>query len=249
MTTIRTRLLPTVSLLLVALMVLLLPGTVTHAFPAPKPFPALENHSFRKTEGVPRPPIVQKRIPFGERRRREMAAYSKRHYGRWQWRLKDPKVIVQHYSVTPTLSGLFNTFETDRPDPEFNELPNVCAHFGVARSGRVFQFVSLDRRCRHTVGLNQVSIGIEHVGYSDHQVLSNRKQMRGSLRLTRWLRCRYGIKVENVIGHNESLRSPYHREKVKRLRHVTHGDFKRKAMRRYRKRLRQSGRCPRPSRP
>ena len=38
--------------------------------------------------------------------------------------------------------------------------------------------------------------------------------MAASLRLTRWLRCRYGIGVNNVIGHSESLRSPYHRERV-----------------------------------
>ena len=35
----------------------------------------------------PRPVIVQKPIPYGPRRRAEMAAYSKRHYGTAQWRL------------------------------------------------------------------------------------------------------------------------------------------------------------------
>jgi N-acetylmuramoyl-L-alanine amidase len=41
-----------------------------------------------------------------------------------------------------------------------------------------------------------------------------------------------------VIGHNESLRSPYHRERVARLRRQTHGDMATPAMRRYRARLR-----------
>lgn len=190
-----------------------------------------------------KPSIVQKRIPFGAKRRHEMATYSRRHYGEREWRLEKPKVIVEHYSVTPDISSLYNTFRSDQPDPEFGELPNVCAHFGVARSGRIFQFVSLDNRCRHTVGLNQTAIGIEHVGYSDHEVLSNAKQMRGSLKLTRWLRCRFDIRIRNVIGHNESLSSPFHREKVDSMKTVTHGDFKRSAMNKYRRQLRDSGRC------
>ena len=226
--------------LILASAALILAGSFSPSAPA----------SSQATRGAaPKPPIIQKRIPFGKKRRHEMADYSKRHYGQREWRLTDPKVIVQHYSVTPTIAALYNTFRTDQPDPEFNELPNVCAHFGVARSGKIFQFVSLDNRCRHTVGLNQTSIGIEHVGYSDGEVLSNPKQMRGSLRLTRWLRCRFDIKVKNVIGHNESLSSPYHREKVKEMKRVTHGDFNRSSMRRYRSRLSDAGSCPDVSRP
>ena len=37
-----------------------------------------------------RPPIVWKPIPFGARRKSEMAAYSKHHYGQHTWRLQDP---------------------------------------------------------------------------------------------------------------------------------------------------------------
>jgi N-acetylmuramoyl-L-alanine amidase len=68
--------------------------------------------------------------------------------------------------------------------------------------------------------------------------MGNSRQLRASLALTRGLRCRYGIGVRNVIGHNESLRSPYHRERVARLRRQTHGDMATPAMRRYRARLR-----------
>jgi hypothetical protein len=44
--------------------------------------------------------------------------------------------------------------------------------------------------------------------------------------------------VRNVIGHNESLSSPFHRERVARLRRQTHQDMARAAMRVYRARLR-----------
>jgi N-acetyl-anhydromuramyl-L-alanine amidase AmpD len=126
-----------------------------------------------------------------------------------------------------------------------NELPNVCAHFVVGSSGRVFLLVNLRTRCRHTVGLNWTAIGIEHVGYRDGDVLGNRRQLRASLRLTQWLRCRFGIRVHDVIGHAESLSSPYHHERVARLRRQTHGDWKHASMRTYRHKLRHLGRCPR----
>jgi hypothetical protein len=40
-----------------------------------------------------------------------------------------------------------------------------------------------------------------------------------------------------VIGHNESLSSPYHKERVARLRNQTHGDMRHSTMQRYRKLL------------
>jgi hypothetical protein len=49
--------------------------------------------------------------------------------------------------------------------------------------------------------------------------------------------------VRDVIGHNESLRSRFHRERVARLRRQTHGDMVPASMRRYRARLRSPGGC------
>ena len=129
------------------------------------------------------------------------------------------------------------------PDSELHELPGTCAHFVVDTNGRIYQLVSLGTMCRHTVGLNWTAIGIEHVGYSDGQILGNRRQISASLRLTRWLRCRFHIRIGNVIGHNESLSSPYHHEDVRSLRNQTHDDWKRADMRIYRSRLRAAGSC------
>jgi beta-N-acetylhexosaminidase len=135
--------------------------------------------------------------------------------------------------------AVFNTFAPDVPDPELHELPGTCAHFVVGGDGTVAQLVSLGTICRHTVGLNYTAIGIEHVGRSDGQVMANRRQLRTSLRLTRALQGRFGIRSRNVIGHGESLSSPYHRERVPRLRRQTHSDFRRRTMRRYRALLRR----------
>ena len=49
---------------------------------------------------VPQPTIVQKPIPFPKVRKEQMAAYSRRHYGIDSYRLRNPKVIVEHYTVT-----------------------------------------------------------------------------------------------------------------------------------------------------
>ncbi len=129
-------------------------------------------------------------------------------------------MIVEHYTVTSTFQQTFNTFAPDTPDAELGELPGTCAHFVIDKDGTIYQLVPRSIMCRHTVGLNYTSIGIEHVGSSDSQVLDNAKQMAASLRLTRWLRCRYSIDVKNVIGHAESLSSPYHKERVERLKNA-----------------------------
>ena len=186
---------------------------------------------------APRPTIVARPIPFGAQRRSEMAAYSLRHYGRAEWRLIRPHVIVEHYTVTSTFAAAYATFAPDRPDVELHELPGVCAHFVIDTDGTIYQLVSLATRCRHTVGLNWTAIGIEHVGSSADQVLGNPRQLAASLRLTRWLERRFGIARRNVIGHAESLSSPYHHELIARLRSQTHADFNHAEMARYRARL------------
>jgi N-acetylmuramoyl-L-alanine amidase len=193
----------------------------------------------------PPPPVKAWPIPYGQKRKHEMARYSQRHYGERTWRLRHPRVIVEHMAQSGSAAAVRNTFARDVPDPELHELPNVCSHFVVADSGRIYRLVNLRTRCRHTVGLNWTAIGIEHVGYGDGDVLGDRRQLRASLRLTRWLRCRFGIRVRDVIGHAESLSSPYHRERVPSLRNQTHGDWRHASMQVFRQKLRRLGPCPR----
>lgn len=187
------------------------------------------------------PRIERDLIPFPASRKREMAAYARRHYGLDTYRLIHPRVIVEHYTDTPDFQSTYNTFAPDHPDSELHELPNTCAHFVVDRGGVIHQLVLLTIMCRHTVGLNYTAIGIEHVGFSDGEILENPRELQASLALTRWLRCRYGIAVGNVIGHSESLSSPYHHEDVPSLRSQTHSDWLPPDMRIYRSRLRQLG--------
>ena len=186
---------------------------------------------------APKPHIVWKPIPYGPVRKAEMAAYAQRHYGIHSWVLH-PKVIVEHYTAGNSFSSAWNAFASNAPDPELHELPGDCAHFIVDRDGTIYQLVHLNVMCRHTVGLNYVAIGIEHVGTSDAEILHDPAQMRASLRLTAWLMGRFRILLRNVIGHNESLSSPYHRELYKPWAHKTHGDWNHADMDVYRARLR-----------
>jgi N-acetylmuramoyl-L-alanine amidase len=184
-----------------------------------------------------KPAIVWKPIPFGAHRRAEMAQYAARHYGLHTWRLEHPKVIVEHYTASDSFSSAWNTFANDAPDSELHELPGTCAHFVIDRDGTIYQLVPLNTMCRHTVGLNWTAIGIEHVGTSDASILQNPRQIAASLKLTLWLMHRFDISLPNVIGHNESLTSRYHRERYAPWRCQTHGDWTHADMQSYRARL------------
>jgi beta-N-acetylhexosaminidase len=179
---------------------------------------------------------VWKPISFGAQRKAEMAQYARRHYGIDSYVLH-PKVIVEHYTATTSFASAYNTFVQDTPDPELHSLPGTCAHFIIDRDGTIYQLVRLDIMCRHTVGLNYVALGIEHVGTSAAEILNDSAQIRSSLALTAWLMSRYRISIKNVIGHNESLTSPFHKELYAPWRNQTHADWRRAEMNLYRARL------------
>ena len=215
-----------------ALLVFALATLPMHA--APAAVRQIPSTSARR-DTVSRPDIVRTMIPFGRKRLRQTAAYSQRHYGHRTYTLSDPHVIVEHYTDGTSFDTAWRLFASNAT--HLGEKPGTCAHFIVDRAGRIHQLVSLRYMCRHTVGLNYTAIGIEHVGTSDAQVLGDSKQMRASLRLTRWLQAKFGIATKNVIGHAESLSSPYHRERVKRLARQTHGDWVHRDMQIYRSKL------------
>ena len=154
---------------------------------------------------APQPTIVQSPIPYGSGRRAQMAAYSKRHYGTASSKLH-PRVIVLHFTANNSYSATWNTFASNAANR--GEKPGTCAHFVIEKSGKIHQLVPLNVRCRHAVGINHVSIGIEMVQETGsdaraaaRKILNRPKQARAALRLVRWLQGRYGIRNADVIGH------------------------------------------------
>jgi beta-N-acetylhexosaminidase len=100
----------------------------------------------------------------------------------------------------------------------------------IDTDGTIYQLVPLTTMCRHTVGLNYTAIGVEMVGMSDAAILHNPRQLAASLHLAAWLMQRKGIQLGDVIGHNESVTSPFHRERYAAWRCQTHGDWSRADM-------------------
>jgi hypothetical protein len=84
---------------------------------APLLWPAAAPAASSKPGVVRRPPIVWRPIPFPSARKAEMAAYAERNYGIDTWRLRDPRVIVEHYTANESFQATWNTFAANTPDP------------------------------------------------------------------------------------------------------------------------------------
>jgi hypothetical protein len=166
------------------------------------------------TSAYRRPDISKDPIPYGKKRRHQMARYSKRHYGRARWRLANPRVIVLHFTAGDSYSSAWNHFASNAPNR--GELPGVCAQYVIKKGGPIKQLVAPTVRCRHTIGLNYTAIGIEMVQetgkgshWADRQILQRKPQIRSALKLVRYLRARFDIRMSNVIGHAMANKSPY----------------------------------------
>ncbi len=170
-----------------------------------------------RRERLKQPPIKRDPIPYGHKRKRQMAAYSKRHYGKREWRLRDPKVIVLHFTAGPSYQSAWQAFASNAPN--MGELPGACSHFVVDKDGRIYRTVPRSIRCRHAIGLNYTAVGVEMVQeagsgshWADRQILHRRPQIHRALRLVGWLKQRLGIKMRNVIGHAMANDSPYFKD-------------------------------------
>jgi hypothetical protein len=202
---------------------------------------AAKRHGARGT-GLKRPPIDRDPIPYGHERRHQMARYSKRHYGRREWHLRDPKVIVLHYTAGPSYRSAWQAFASNAPNR--GELPGVCSHFIVGKGGRIHRTVRRSIRCRHTIGLNYTAVGVEMVQeagpgshWADRQILRRGPQIHRALRLVGWLKQRLGIKMRNVIGHAMANDSPYFKDREGWRN--DHTDWLRGDVARFRHRLRR----------
>jgi N-acetylmuramoyl-L-alanine amidase len=164
-----------------------------------------------------------------------MRAYAQRHYGLDTFELIDPQVVVEHFTAGTEFEAAYDILAVDVP--HLGELPGTCAHFVIDADGTIYQLVPLHLMCRHTVGLNYAAIGIEMVGTSDEAILKNPEELTAALNLTLWLMERFHIQLRNVIGHNESLTSPFRKELVSSLRCQTHQDWNHRDMQIFRRDL------------
>jgi hypothetical protein len=163
---------------------------------------------------APRPSIIKDFIPYSAARKRQMAAYSWRHYHQRTWLMPDPKAIILHYTVSPNYPSVHNWFSANSPAPgnagTRNESPGACVHFVVDKNGKIYQQVPLGLMCRQVIGINNRSIGIEFVEMSSAANILNRpRQVQAGLALVRWLQSQFSIATSDVIGHSMANQSRY----------------------------------------
>ena len=117
----------------------------------------------------------------------------------------DPKMIVLHHTVIPTLKKTYNAFYLPtlpnwRPDIENVSGLNVSSQFVVDRDGTIYRLMPENYMARHVIGLNHCAIGVENVGGTPELPLTN-AQVRANIKLVHYLAKKYNI--EYLIGHHE----------------------------------------------
>jgi N-acetyl-anhydromuramyl-L-alanine amidase AmpD len=137
---------------------------------------------------------------------------------------------------------VWSTFDSNAPN--LGESPGVCAHYVIEQNGTIDELVAPRIRCRHTIGLNHVSIGIEMVQaagpsshWADQQILNRGPQIRAALRLVRWLQAKHDIPTNEVIGHSMANGDRYFEDLQGWVN--DHTDWLKRDVREFRKRLRR----------
>ncbi|TRX53014.1 N-acetylmuramoyl-L-alanine amidase [Fulvivirga sp. M361] len=150
--------------------------------------------------------IIDRPITFDTTREQLSLEYMREHYGIEKAKAEiDPKMVVVHWTVIPTLERSFAAFNP-------SELPghrtaiknagnlNVSAHFLVDRDGTVYQLLPETTFARHVIGLNHCAIGIENVADGKELPLTE-KQFEANVKLINHLAEKYPL--EYLIGHDQ----------------------------------------------
>ena len=150
--------------------------------------------------------IIDKPIIFDETRKELSLEYLKIRHGIETTSVEiDPKIIVVHWTVIPTLERSFEAFNpprlpNTRPGISSASSLNVSAHFLVDRDGTIYRLLPETTFARHVIGLNHCAIGIENVADGSELPLT-RQQFRANVKLVNYLADKYGI--EYLVGHDQ----------------------------------------------
>lgn len=150
--------------------------------------------------------IVDKPIIFDQERKDLTLEYLSDHYGLIQEEPTiEPKMIVLHWTVIPTLEKSYQAFKLPTlPDwrPEISAASglNVSSQFLVDQDGTIYRLMPETTMARHVIGLNHCAIGIENVGGTGDTQLT-RAQLRSNKWLVKYLQSKYDI--DYLIGHYE----------------------------------------------
>lgn len=150
--------------------------------------------------------IIEHPITFNEERKILTLEYLENRYGLAQDSPQiDPKMIVLHWTVIPTLEESFEAFNPAtlpnwRPDIKDVSGLNVSSQFLVDRDGTIYRLLPETTMARHVIGLNHCAIGVENVGGTDDLPLT-KAQLKSNIWLVKYLKDKYDI--DYLIGHYE----------------------------------------------
>lgn len=150
--------------------------------------------------------IIDKPIIFDQERTNLTLEYLSDHYGLEQREPTiEPKMVVLHWTVIPTLEKSFEAFYNPtlpewRPEISGASGLNVSSQFLVDQDGKIYGLMPENYMARHVIGLNHCAIGIENVGGTGDTKLT-RAQLRSNKWLVKYLKKKYNI--DYVIGHYE----------------------------------------------
>jgi hypothetical protein len=117
----------------------------------------------------------------------------------------DPKMVVVHWTVIPTLEKTFAAFDQSqlpgaRAGIAGASVLNVSSQFLIDIDGTIYRLLPETTMARHVIGLNHCAIGIENVGPGEDGELTS-AQLDANIWLIKYLKDKYPI--EHVIGHYE----------------------------------------------
>lgn len=150
--------------------------------------------------------IIEKPITFNEQRVELTKEYLETRYGlKTDGVTIEPKMIVLHHTVVPTLEKTIEVFDPPtlpnwRPELENVSGLNVSSQFVVDRDGSIYRLMPENVMARHVIGLNHCAIGVENVGGTKDLPLTP-AQVRANRKLVRYLAKKYTI--DYLIGHHE----------------------------------------------
>lgn len=150
--------------------------------------------------------IIDKPITFDQERKALSLQYIKEHYGlEVEEPVIDPKIIVIHWTVIPTLEETFEAFNpsvlpSSRANIQAASSLNVSSQFVIDQDGTIYQLLPETTFARHVIGLNYNSIGIENIANGTDLPLTE-AQFRSNLKLANYLAKKYDI--EYLIGHDQ----------------------------------------------
>jgi hypothetical protein len=157
--------------------------------------------------------IIDKPITFDEERKALSLEYIKDHYGlEVEEPVIDPKIIVVHWTVIPTLEETFEAFNpsvlpSTRANIQAASSLNVSSQFVIDRDGTIYRLLPETTFARHVIGLNYNSIGIENIANGTDLPLTE-AQFESNLKLANYLAKKYDI--EYLIGHDQYERFKGH---------------------------------------